>query len=115
MTTTEAPSIEKLTEAFKNARLAALLVDEPKRDGGSCNLDFVVLGISTRYKKRVLTAAEEAGVDVRTGYAHGRQRLIMDVPQTHGGQADNRTRIAEAVCKSLNNDGIDAYVYYLVR
>ncbi len=110
--TASVPTTEQLVTAFRAAIIAANRADLDKSDGGTCNFDNAFLNISTRYKNRVYGAAMKAGLTVREARWGGRSGFFVDVRNCGNGQAANRTRVAEAIAKTLEANGIDAGMFY---
>jgi hypothetical protein len=100
---------ETLIHAFREAKAAALAADQPE-DGGTCNFDTPVLylpGIRVRF---VEECAAAAGIDASPfSWLGGRRWFFVFVP-LHG-QANRRSRMAEAACRRLKALGLDAAMY----
>lgn len=81
---------------------------EDSEDGGTCNFDTPVIRIKATAKQMYSLDwhAEKIGGRTWRGY------WFLFVPLA--GQANRRTRMAEAVAQSLAADGYDACVYYQV-
>lgn len=97
--------IDKLEYALLKAQKAA---NELKYvdDGGSCNFDTVAIKVNATKKQlaQIEWAIEKIGSKMWRGWAF----VYLDLC----GQANRRTRMAEAAAKSLQKDGFDACVYY---
>jgi hypothetical protein len=78
-------------------------------DGGTCNLDCVMLTLPRATESKVVQAAHEAGWHIRKSRFYG-QTVYMLNPRTNG-QANARSRNAEAVAKALRDMGYDAMDY----
>jgi len=102
---------ERLTEALRRARAAALLAaEENPEDGGTCNFDAPALALPRWNEKRVKEAAEKAGVGCFKWNFYGAVRYVF--PMRAGGQANSRTRAAEAAKDVLEADGWKTLMYY---
>lgn len=107
--------IEKIStledlKAFENA--VAKAAEEANKfkdteDGGSCNFDACCVRIKIPKKFREQTSLNLYKMD---GILWRGCYMIYSIP--YSGQANRRTRMAEAACKSLEEQGYDAHVYY---
>lgn len=103
--------LEELNNALSSAVTAAKQLANTE-DGGSCNFDSVTLRISIP-----ATLAEQACVKLEKMLVRDWGRLwrghyMVDIPLS--GQADRRSCMAEAACKSLRESGYDAHMFYMV-
>ena len=118
-----ADTVERLTRALKRAAIASVahICDD---DGGTCNFDSPVLAYAACGLTRA--RAEEAIKSVGL-YCHdwkpfrnhrGEDGRMVKAPTYlvisgfQCGQGYRRTRMAEAFCQRLNEDGFEAGMYY---
>lgn len=97
-----------LAEAVRGAIAAGkAAADASPDDGGSANLDHVVL-----YGLRGVreTSLRNAGVDA----SKGRHAGEFTLPTPFGGQGNRRYLGVQAMCKHLKDCGWSAYVYYVM-
>ena len=97
-------------EAIKKAAEACKAADT-NDDGGTCNLDSVVID----FKGWRETAIEELSrlTGIRIGYKlSGIWNNTRFVSFPANGQGNNRTRMVQAAYNSLKNDGLPAFMYY---
>ena len=104
-------NFEKLTAAVTAAMQAGqTAADSKPDDGGTCNMDAVILRIPRINEQKVVEAMAAAGVHTRKDtWWHGPGYMINP---TSGGQGDRNTRAAEAIAKSLKEAGYDAMMHY---
>lgn len=101
--------LQELNNALLNAVNAAAMLDETE-DGGTCNFDSVTLKIKISAE---LVSCAWVRLDKMLVRDYGRMWrgcYMVDIPLS--GQANRRTRMAEAACKELINAGYNAFVYY---
>ena len=101
--------LKELNNALLNAVTAAAMLDETE-DGGTCNFDSVILKIKIPAQFVPQTWVELDKMLVRDYGKMWRGCYMVDIPLS--GQANRRTRMAEAACKELNNAGYNAFLYY---
>ena len=94
-----------LTAAVAAARAAA-----PGPDGGTCNFDSLMLSLPRWNAAKIEAAAKAAGIRTFDSTFFGRKVWLFTVPC--GGQADMRTRQAEAMYKAMKEAGYNASVWY---
>ena len=101
---------QQLTEIFKAARAAAMAQSNGD-DGGTCNFDSATFEPrSIRLSDaEILQAASAAGVHAHFGKWMKSNTCWVCCSQ---GQANRRTRMAEAFNSSLKASGIKACMYY---
>ena len=85
------------------------MLDETE-DGGTCNFDSVILKIKIPAELAPQTWVQLDKMLVRDYGRMWRGCYMVDIPLS--GQANRRTRMAEAACKELNNAGYNAFLYY---
>lgn len=103
--------IPKIVSALVLAERAAIEADPgPDADGGSCNFDSPVLTLPGARAATVAKIAKEAGVELSETTWLGKRRWF--VRTTTNGQANRRSRMAEAACRVLRNAGLDAMMFY---
>lgn len=93
---------ELLADLFRKAEAAALAADPGdglQNDGGTCNFDTPVLRLPRVRAVVVEAAAAEAGVNVSRSSWLGGPAWFIGV--TTKGQADRRTKMAEAAYRVL--------------
>lgn len=115
---------ERLRRSLIRATHAALAAIGDGEDGGTCNfdapaLDFSALGLRKPQAERVIDHCGLRCYDWRPFKSHRDEsgKLIkaptyLVITGFQRGQANLRTRMAEAFCHSLNRDGIESGMYY---
>lgn len=98
-------TFDKLERALMNADKAARQFAESK-DSGTCNFDTPVIRIKATEKQMASLDYKVIKVDEK-GW---RDCWFVFIPLM--GQANRRTRMAEAAARSLIADGFEAGVYY---
>lgn len=101
--------LNELNKALINAVNTAAMFDDIE-DGGTCNFDSVTLKISIPAK---LAAAAWVKLDKMLARDWGRLwkgYYMVDIPLS--GQANRRTRMAEAACNVLKSAGYNAMMFY---
>lgn len=89
----------KVQRATAAGHAAAATVD----DGGTCNMDHVVI-----YLPRVREAAVKAAGINASKWAAGEFHLV----DSFGGQANKRSAGVEAMAKALKAEGVECFIYY---
>lgn len=84
---------------------------EQTEDGGTCNFDAPVLHLDRWNAKKIKQAAEEAGSGAFR-WTCGKFMMGWVFATKSSGQANRRTRRAEAISDALKAKGYDASVYY---
>lgn len=100
----------KLVEALKRANEEALKFSSVE-DSGSCNLDSAVIKLLRWKEEEIKEVSELSGVslsDKLSGFWNGYRFVSTEMH----GQANKRSRMAEASKKSLEKDGYDVCMYY---
>lgn len=104
-----------LTGKYKQLKLDLIKVlaageaaDDPE-DGGTCNFDAPSIRGDRWIESKVIQAAREAGTTARKWKLYGNTRWVFGVPG--GGQANRRTRKAEAMTEAFRQLGYDALTY----
>lgn len=100
-----------LVEALKTACVEASRVCNMNDDGGTCNFDSPELFLPRWKQAEIEACAKEAGLGTYSWKSYRGKKWVFTVPHPCG-QGDNRTRMAEAMCKSLKNSDYDASMYY---
>ena len=115
---------EKLRRAIERAKHAALAVIGDGEDGGTCNfdspaLDFVACGMKEKDAERLLESAGLRSFPWKPFKNHrGEDGTMIRAPKFlvicgfQHGQANLRTRMAEAFCRRMNVDGCETRMYY---
>ncbi len=98
----------KLREDLKAALYVAELTDDPE-DGGTCNFDSPGIIQNGWRESMVRQAAKEAGTTVFKWKPYGVTCWVFGVPG--GGQANRRSRKAEAMTQCLKDLDYDAISY----
>lgn len=98
-------TISELEQALVKAKNAMMEYADTE-DGGSCNFDTPVIRINATERQMAMLDYRVVKVDER-GW---RGWWFVFLPLM--GQANRRTRMAEAACKSLKESGFEASVYY---
>jgi hypothetical protein len=93
-----------LTTSVEAARLAVIGTD----DGGTCNMDSVVLDTGKRKSAKTLAAIEASGCGCyhRTGYGYV-------ISCRAGGQGYSRTAAVRLIVADLRAAGYEAGVHYV--
>jgi len=97
--------LSKLTEDLKAAREAGHKAAAATDDGGTCNFDSPML-YGIRLTKKAEEAIQAAGCHV----FKGRGGLVISLGV--GGQANKRTRAAEAAEALLKERGYETSIWY---
>lgn len=97
--------LQRLSEALIKANECAMECANVS-DNGSCNFDTPMLLVK-------MTKKQAESLPVRVSKCeYGIWRGAWFVYGNLWGQANRRTTMAEAICKSLNESGFDSAVYY---
>lgn len=103
-----------LIGAFVAAREAARLADPGEAaDGGTCNFDSPLIRVRGARRAFIEACAGEAGLTVSLRSGRGPAWFFLGVPLL--GQANRRTKMAEAATASLKASGLvelEAAMYY---
>jgi hypothetical protein len=102
--------IEKLADALKRADKAALAVANTE-DGGTCNFDTPLIKLPRWKTSEIKEVSEKSGIEIGDQLS-GWHKGYRFVDTTKHGQANCRTRMAEAAYHSLEADGYDVCMYY---
>jgi hypothetical protein len=103
-----------LAEAMERAKEAADKFINVE-DGGSCNLDSVVIRLpywSKEKIKKANTLANGISIDSESTLSSTWFKGYRWVNIGASGQGDRRTKMVEAAAKELKNSGFDIRVYY---
>lgn len=84
---------------------------EQTEDGGTCNFDAPVLRLDRWNAKKIKQAAEEAGSSAFK-WDWGRTVMGWVFSPKSSGQANRRSRRAEAISEAMKAKGYDAGMYY---
>ena len=84
---------------------------EDTEDGGTCNFDSPVLHLDRWSKEKVKQAAREAGGSAWQ-WTWGSRVMGWVVSPRSSGQANRRTRRAEAIAKAMEAKGYSVGMYY---
>lgn len=98
----------KLRDDLKTA-LAATAYLEQTEDGGTCNFDSPALKLPRWNSKKIEQAAEEAGCGAWKWDLWGNSRWVISFRSS--GQANRRSRRADALVKALSGMGYDCTEY----
>jgi hypothetical protein len=102
--------VNKLIETIKRANKAALLIDN-EEDGGTCNFDTAIIKLDRWREEEIQQVSKETGIRIGerlSGWHKGFRFVFTEMY----GQANRRTRMAEAAYKSLEKDGFEVSMYY---
>jgi len=103
--------IEKLaTSLSKAVSYAQKYIDFP--DDGTCNFDTPQIHLTGWSRDEIIKAFELAGVRCWTEEVRKSGAFVVDIIGCLSGQANQRTKMAEAIRDSLRHDGYYACVYY---
>jgi len=113
MTTASKIDRDTLIQAFREAAAAALAADPGEgleNDGGTCNFDTPAVFLPGARERFVEECAAAAGISASAfRWLGGRRWFFVFVPLK--GQANRRSRMAEAGCRRLKELGLDAVMY----
>lgn len=98
-----------LNKALLEAVNSATMLDEID-DIGTCNFDSVTLKISIPAKFITETWVRLEKMLIRDYGRRWRGYYMVDIPLY--GQAERRTRMAEAACNALRSAGYNAIMFY---
>lgn len=103
--------VNKLVDVLKCANFIAIEAGQNEEDGGTCNFDTPTIKLDRWTEEEIKEASELSGVTIgeKLGGWHKGYRFIfikMD------GQANRRTRMAEAAKKFIALSGYDVSMYY---
>lgn len=101
---------DDLVAAYEAAAEAA----RASGDGGTCNMDTLMITFPRGRAAAVEAAVKAAGGSYASSWSfhYGAGAFSIDVP--HGGQAQSRTAAVEAARKSLKDRGWEAWVRYVI-
>lgn len=99
----------ELNKALLNAVNSAAMLDDTE-DGGTCNFDSVTIKISIPAKLAAQAWVKLEKMLVADYGRFWRGCYMVDIPLY--GQANRRTRMAEAACDALRQSGYNAIMYY---
>lgn len=107
----ETPAMRRLIDALLRAADAARIAANADggEDGGTCNFDSPALELPRWREADIRYCAKTAGTTVFTWHIGGKRLWVFGVPL--GGQANRRSRQAEAMTRSLADAGYDACEY----
>ncbi|MEG1758374.1 MAG: hypothetical protein RR235_07970 [Oscillospiraceae bacterium] len=100
---------EQLTEDLK-AAVESTASLEWSEDGGTCNFDAPILILPRWQEEKVQAAAKAAGCGAWMWPCRGNKCFIISIPSS--GQANRRSRRAEAVKDELRARGYNTGMYY---
>lgn len=114
------PQIKKTETTFPEANELNLLMHKAYRAGeevarttedtGTCNFDTCVVYGTPEQRRRLMTAARDAGFDPMESRYFGEMAVaLLGLPW---GQGLSRTLASEAVCRVLKEAGIAGTVHY---
>ena len=98
----------KLRDDLKALQKVAEEADSSE-DGGTCNFDAPAIKWNRANEKKMKQAAKEAGTNVFKRNLFNSTMWVFSVPG--GGQANRRSRKAEAMTDYLKSKGYDAMTY----
>ena len=105
------PKMQNLVDALKAACAAAHAAREQNsEDGGTCNFDSPAIRLFRWRQADIEACANAVCLTVRDWNLYGTRRWVFGVPGPCG-QANLRSRMAEAMVKSLKESGFDAMDY----
>ena len=112
MTNTNTPLTGKYAQLRDDLRAACELTAhlENTEDGGTCNFDAPTIHLPRWNSEKIKQAAREAGVGAFK-WTWGSTTLGWVFPVRSSGQANRRSRRAEAVSAELKRRGYDAGMY----
>lgn len=99
--------------AIKQAAKEAL-TEADAEDGGTCNLDHLVIDFKGWREKDIQEVARLSGIDIGDKYSYGIYKGCSSISIPINGQANRRTRMVEAAKRYLKEQGIEAYVVYMM-
>lgn len=101
---------QKLTKDLIEANKIAVAETRDSKDGGTCNLDRVVLRVPRINELKVISAIKAAGLYCRSK-SEWLGPCYMFNP-TVGGQGDQRTKAVEVMKRELVASGWDVMIFY---
>lgn len=104
--------IQKWVDALKAANQAAIAAAENKEDGGTCNLDTVIIDFTGWRKPDIAMLKQKSGIDIGDKMESGIFKGYRFVWTAHEGQANLRTRMVVAAYNVLHEAGLPATVWY---
>jgi len=117
-------SAEKLRRALARAMHKAFVAGEDDEDGGTCNfdspaLDFAACGMKEKDAEHLIESMGMSSFTWKPFKGHRnedgtitRAPKFLVIGGFQCGQANRRTRMAEAFCHSMNADGCETRMYY---
>ena len=103
--------IDTWANAIKEAITAASNASK-KEDGGTCNLDAVVIDFTGWRQTSIQSLAQKAGVQIGEKLSGWMWKGSCFVNIPTEGQGSNNTRMVEAAVKKLKELGLPATTYY---
>jgi len=100
----------KLRDDLRKAADAARLAAGPAEDGGTCNFDSAALSLPRWRDALVREAAKQAGCTCSDWTLYGHKHYVF-YPFGIAGQANRRSRAAEAMTRALAGMGYEAMDY----
>lgn len=97
--------------AIKEATMAAASASALE-DGGTCNLDSVVIDFTGWRQTAIHTLAQKAGVTIGDKLSGWMWKGCCFVNIPTNGQGNNNTRMVEAAVRKLKELGLPASTYY---
>ncbi|MCK9416960.1 hypothetical protein M0Q97_09910 [Candidatus Dojkabacteria bacterium] len=102
--------IEKIVNALNKAKNAANEFADSE-DGGSCNFDSCVIKLPRWTEDDIKEIEKQSGVSIGSQLSSRWYKGYRFI-NIGNGQANRKTRMAEAAKKSLKADGYDVSMYY---
>jgi hypothetical protein len=103
--------IDNWANAIKEAAVAAAGASKLE-DGGTCNLDSIVIDFTGWRQTAISSVAEKSGVHISDKLSSWMWKGSCFVNMPTNGQGNNNTRMVEAAVKKLKELGIPASTYY---
>ena len=102
----------ELAGVFMGAKAAAQNADPgPDHDGGTANLDSVLVRLRHTHAATIEAAADLAGLTVVRSHRGSGAWTLCGLAE---GQADRRTRMVEAAAAYLRTAGYSAAIWYVI-
>lgn len=103
--------IDTWANAIKEATAAAAGASA-NEDGGTCNLDSIVIDFTGWRQTSIQALAEKTGVTISDKLSGWMWKGSCFVNIPTNGQGNNNTRMVEAAVKKLKELGLPASTYY---
>lgn len=110
-TTKTSDKIQIYADAIKAAQIAANEANQPE-DGGTCNMDSVVIDFTGWRDTAIQQVAALSGISIGDKLSSWMWKGSCFINFNVNGQGNNRSRMVEAAHRKLKELEIPASVYY---